>query len=709
MNQRFTLDRKSFEQFLAAICLLQRLRQQAKLKNMAVGSSSPLTSLLQLQGAINSGTVDIDWAMSSVLKLVLPVVAADAAGIWLFRSAAEFSCCARVGEIRDPERLGVEVLSHVADPHPVNEPYPSWRTPGQASRYPGYPNSVAVAPLRNRGKVVGALAAFSVEFDTFTPRDHNNLQFLAGLLEQVIQKAIASGYREAVALEHSALVRLVDVVKAHLNELERRPQSRTGVHEAGLRNEPLCADVANPPDLPGAISSPTLQQAEEDLLPTGDDGRLADISIPGVGVRAALGDVREYTAESKPFFSRAGVQRCASGIARLTGRCRTRIYRAAATARVQLRNAATRAASIPGRVVWHRLRLPIANLSTHMMGTCRSLLGFSNRVVVVRLVGLPRLPLTLPKTGFSLVSKAAVQCRSWSTSLAANCRSQLGDGKAPLKRGLAFAELQMRSLRRFARHAGADLSARFAHQRMRMRIGSRRPRALLASTADAGDALQRAAGSLAEVVSYAGGSTLSTLKFVQRPLFRVTGIRLNKRALRKSASGMIVFAIMAVFLAMQARDSFHSEPVSAATNTPARPVAGKLSASLTQTTPAPAERAPTSHREITDVSAAESLHNLTRYEIRTLERAAEYGDDDAAFQLGMAYETGYYIHQSCSNAAHWVEEAAESGNPAAAYNLALRYRTGDGLGADASAAEHWIEVATAHKYFPGKAPTPVQR
>jgi TPR repeat protein len=114
------------------------------------------------------------------------------------------------------------------------------------------------------------------------------------------------------------------------------------------------------------------------------------------------------------------------------------------------------------------------------------------------------------------------------------------------------------------------------------------------------------------------------------------------------------------------------------------------------------EPGPSSHRVITDAEVADTLHDLTRYEIITLERAADYGDDEAAFQLGMAYETGYYLRQNCSKAAHWVKVAAESGNPAAAYNLALRYRNGDGLPADESAAEHWLRMASAHSYSPAK-------
>jgi TPR repeat protein len=138
-----------------------------------------------------------------------------------------------------------------------------------------------------------------------------------------------------------------------------------------------------------------------------------------------------------------------------------------------------------------------------------------------------------------------------------------------------------------------------------------------------------------------------------------------------------------------------------AASTPAVAVIPSVPATLGETT-VPPKPGPSSHLQITDASVVDTLHDLTRYEIITLQRAADYGDDEAAFQLGMAYETGYFVRQSCSKAAHWVKVAAESGNPAAAYNLGLRYRTGDGLQVDGVAAEHWLHMASARSYSPAK-------
>ena len=90
------------------------------------------------------------------------------------------------------------------------------------------------------------------------------------------------------------------------------------------------------------------------------------------------------------------------------------------------------------------------------------------------------------------------------------------------------------------------------------------------------------------------------------------------------------------------------------------------------------------------------VQQLSRYEINGLRRQAKYGDDSAAFTLGMAYEIGRYVHQNCAEAARWVRTAAEAGNASAQYNLGLRYQTGDGVAVDRTEAEKWLRKA-AHR------------
>ena len=105
-----------------------------------------------------------------------------------------------------------------------------------------------------------------------------------------------------------------------------------------------------------------------------------------------------------------------------------------------------------------------------------------------------------------------------------------------------------------------------------------------------------------------------------------------------------------------------------------------------------------SHKRVTDSATASALRDLSRFEIPGLMRRARYGDDSAAFTLGMAYETGYGVPQDCAKAAHWVNEAANGGDAAAEYNLSLRYRDGDGLPPNAEESEKWLRRAAARKY-----------
>jgi hypothetical protein len=120
----------------------------------------------------------------------------------------------------------------------------------------------------------------------------------------------------------------------------------------------------------------------------------------------------------------------------------------------------------------------------------------------------------------------------------------------------------------------------------------------------------------------------------------------------------------------------------------------------------------TSHKRETDSAAASALRDLSRFEIPGLLRQARYGDDAAAFTIGMAYETGHGVPQDCAKAAHWVYEAASGGDAAAEYNLSLRYRDGDGVPPNAEESEKWLQRAAARKYPQAQAvlgkPTPNQ-
>lgn len=105
-----------------------------------------------------------------------------------------------------------------------------------------------------------------------------------------------------------------------------------------------------------------------------------------------------------------------------------------------------------------------------------------------------------------------------------------------------------------------------------------------------------------------------------------------------------------------------------------------------------------SHEQIPDAATASVVAQLSRFEIRGLRRQAKFGDDSAAFTLGMVYEIGRYVRPNCTEAARWVTMAAEAGNPAAQYDLGLRYRDGDGVSVNLHESEKWLRKAAAHKY-----------
>jgi len=104
------------------------------------------------------------------------------------------------------------------------------------------------------------------------------------------------------------------------------------------------------------------------------------------------------------------------------------------------------------------------------------------------------------------------------------------------------------------------------------------------------------------------------------------------------------------------------------------------------------------HKRVTDSGASATLHDLSRFEIKTLRRQAQDGDSVAAFTLAMAYESGHLVPQNCAKAATWVRKSAKEGNAAAEYNLGLRYRYGDGVRANARQARRWLQRAAAKGY-----------
>ena len=174
------------------------------------------------------------------------------------------------------------------------------------------------------------------------------------------------------------------------------------------------------------------------------------------------------------------------------------------------------------------------------------------------------------------------------------------------------------------------------------------------------------------------------------------------RALLKVAPLMAILAIVITFLILKTGLHTPAQTTVLSSRTTARENA--LSAATSDTREAPvAEQFGTSaaiqvsHMHITDRVTEAAVRTLSRYEMAGLRRRAEYGDDSAAFEMGMAYEIGRGVPQRCATAAQWVARAAGEDNAAAQYNLGLRYREGDGVAVDEDEAVKWLQKAAAHR------------
>ena len=77
-------------------------------------------------------------------------------------------------------------------------------------------------------------------------------------------------------------------------------------------------------------------------------------------------------------------------------------------------------------------------------------------------------------------------------------------------------------------------------------------------------------------------------------------------------------------------------------------------------------------------------------------RAAELGSSEAAFNVGVMYESGFVVERSSTRAADWYRRAADKGLPVAEHNLALMLREGKGVARDGGEAVRLL-LAAAHQ------------
>ena len=74
-------------------------------------------------------------------------------------------------------------------------------------------------------------------------------------------------------------------------------------------------------------------------------------------------------------------------------------------------------------------------------------------------------------------------------------------------------------------------------------------------------------------------------------------------------------------------------------------------------------------------------------------QAAEQGNADAQFNLGVMYDTGQGVRQDYAQAVQWYRKAAEQGLADAQYNLGVMYKEGRGVRQDDAQAVQWYRKA----------------
>ena len=90
-------------------------------------------------------------------------------------------------------------------------------------------------------------------------------------------------------------------------------------------------------------------------------------------------------------------------------------------------------------------------------------------------------------------------------------------------------------------------------------------------------------------------------------------------------------------------------------------------------------------------------------DIEALRRAADQGDADAQYNLGVMYSNGEGVPQDFTQAMAWYRQAADQGDAGAQYNLGVMYANGEGVPEDDAQAVAWYRQAADQSYAPAQA------
>ena len=85
-------------------------------------------------------------------------------------------------------------------------------------------------------------------------------------------------------------------------------------------------------------------------------------------------------------------------------------------------------------------------------------------------------------------------------------------------------------------------------------------------------------------------------------------------------------------------------------------------------------------------------------EINAIQLAADWGDADAQYNLGVMYHKGDGVPQDYAQAAKWFRLAADQGFAQAQFNLGVMYFNGDGVRKNYAQAVKWYRLAADQGY-----------
>jgi hypothetical protein len=676
MIQRFTLDAASFEQVLSALSLVQQLKKQIPRAFVSDLDDGPLSALVEAQQAIETETVHLDAALGRVVCLALQLTPATGAAVWFF-TEHDFVCRAATDATAEDEGLRLEVLARLAA-----SDAPDLKERASPAR------SLLVVPIHQGRNIAGALAVFSSAPNAFSERDGTRVRLLSGLVAHALRKTADAELRQIVSLERAAMLEAMDQIMPALRKLVE-DEGKQSSH----RSTTVTGTVA---ELEPAMQLPSAPATLPDFL--------AEIIPPEPGLKRPSPAGEESAAEER-------------GGAMGDGGGQPNVF-------LLLQQETEREASEPALAVGSK------------ESVCTAVAAVDPKEAAV---ALPKTVRIEARLRYEAAKKAFAKSVAGLAIIAGRAGRR---GEAWVEAGRWWASRQLEDLGSAVMGAANSMAA---HLRS---VARRRPQAavwmrcvlarlssaimwvnktLWQSGAPAAPAVGKPDGS-------ASGQALSAKPGVQEGKAGGRKQKRRGRSARRAAGPALLLLIASAYwiLMRSASDPSHATAPGAApiaggnrdlrasaveaetpgtvpvrlSSTPSLtaatfPVAiGAARVTATDRTRAEEEGSTfaSSHLRVTDQGAASELASLSRFEIAGLRRQGQYGDDGAAFLLGMAYEIGRGVPQNCVKAQEWVSRSAEAGNAAAQYNLGLRYREGDGVAADPALAAKWLKRAAARKY-----------